>query len=229
MRVLRRWTVGKQPDEPHLNEDAIACAPSRGLFAISDGASESFDSRRWSRILVSRYARRPIIDGPALAQAIATYNKAHDRAALSWSKQASFDRGSFATLLGIQIDNHGAAILGIGDSLAVFADGDTVVSTFPYTDSEQFRANPLLLSTLADRNIDVLSNPPTTFWQFDGVAAPRIFCMTDAIGAWLLAAPVERMRSICALESRASFIKLVDTARADSSMRRDDTTLLVIG
>jgi hypothetical protein len=69
MRVLHRWTVGKQVAEPHLNEDAIACSNVKGVYAVSDGASESFASRQWARILVSRYVRRPVIDEVWLAQA----------------------------------------------------------------------------------------------------------------------------------------------------------------
>ncbi len=78
-------------------------APSREVYAVSDGASESFASGRWALLLVSRYVRQPKIDAQTLGQAIATYNQAFDRQAMSWSAQASFDR-SFATLLGIQFD-----------------------------------------------------------------------------------------------------------------------------
>ncbi len=151
MRVLHRWTVGKQAAEPHLNEDAIACAHVKGIYAVSDGASESFASRRWARVLVSRYIRRPIIDDAWVAHAISAYHMAFDRAAMSWSAQASFDRGSFATLLGLRFDTLGVSVLGIGDSLAVLDDGVEIRTTFPYSEPEQFRANPLLLSTIHDR------------------------------------------------------------------------------
>ena len=122
MRGLYRWTLGKQVSEPRLNEDALACANARGVFAVSDGASESFDSGRWARILVARYVRRPVIDEAWLARAIRTYSAAFERAAMSWSAQASFDRGSFATLLGLRLSRSSASILGIGDTLAVHDD-----------------------------------------------------------------------------------------------------------
>ena len=63
----------------------------------------------------------------------------------------------------------------------------------------------------------------------DDIEFPKLFCMTDAIGAWLLSQPDERMQRLRALETRAAFVDLVETARADGTMRRDDTTLLVIG
>lgn len=227
MRVLHRWTVGKQVAEPHLNEDATACANVRGVYAVSDGASESFASGRWARILVARYVRRPVIDEAWLAHAIGTYHSGFDRAAMSWSAQAAFDRGSFATLLGLRLGSDGASILSIGDSLAVLDDQTEIRATFPYSEPDQFRANPLLLSTIHDRNAAILGANFTTHWQLDDKS--KIFCMTDAIGAWLLANRPERMAQLRSLQTRAEFIALVEDARAEGKMRRDDTTLLVIG
>ncbi|MFD2250847.1 hypothetical protein FHS82_001397 [Pseudochelatococcus lubricantis] len=227
MRVLHRWTVGRQIADSHLNEDAIACSDLRGIHAVSDGASESFASRRWARILVSRYVRQPVIDEAWLARAITSYHAAFDRAAMSWSAQAAFDRGSFATLLGLRFDPAGVSIVGIGDSLAVLDDGTEISATFPYSEPEQFRANPLLLSTIHDRNREILDDDFTTRWQLDG--ASKLFCMTDAIGAWLLSDRPERMERLRTLRTRADFVALVDDARGDGTMRRDDTTLLVIG
>lgn len=227
MRALHRWTVGKQIAEDHLNEDAICRSNKKSIYAVSDGASESFASRRWARELVRRYAQRPIIDEEWLVQAIAFYNAAFDRANLSWSAQAAFDRGSYATLLGLQLDPSGVSILGIGDSLAVLDDGAEIRATFPYTEPEQFRANPLLLCTIRDRNASILSADFTTYWRLDGTE--RLFCMTDAIGAWLLSDRPARMARLRALNTRKEFVSLVEESRADGTMRRDDTSLLVIG
>lgn len=227
MRVLQRWTMGKQAAEPHLNEDATACANAKGIYAVSDGASESFASRRWARILVALYVRRPVIDEAWLGRAIGSYQSAFDRAAMSWSAQAAFDRGSFATLLGLRFGPDGVSVLGIGDSLAVLDDGAEIRATFPYSEPEQFRANPLLLSTIHDRNAAILDTDSTTHWRLDGTS--KLFCMTDAIGAWLLSDRPERMARLRALQTRGEFAALVEDARADGTMRRDDTTLLVIG
>lgn len=118
---------------------------------------------------------------------------------------------------------------GLGDSLAVLDDGATIRATFPYSDPGQFRANPLLLSTIHDRNEAILGSDFATYWSFQRVDSPKLFCMTDAIGAWLLSAHDDRMERLRTLRSRAEFLELVEAARADGTMRRDDTTLLVIG
>jgi hypothetical protein len=229
MRLLHRWTVGKQVAEPHFNEDASTYRSAKGIYVVSDGASESFASRRWARVLVAHYARRPLIDEGWLVQAIADYTTAFNRATMSWSAQAAFDRGSFATLLGLRFDPFGVSILGIGDSLAVLDDGVEIRATFPYIEPEQFRTNPLLLSTIFERNAAILGADVSTRWQLAGIDCPRLFCMTDALGAWLLSARAERIARLRSLRTRDEFITLVDEARADGTMRRDDTTLLVIG
>jgi len=199
----------------------------KGVYAISDGASESFASRRWARILVARYIRRQVIDEAWLAQAISAYRAGFDRGTMSWSAQAAFDRGSFATLLGLRFDPYGVSILGIGDSLAVADDGTEIRATYPYSEPEQFKANPLLLSTIHDKNEAIIGADFTTYWRLDG--ASKIFCMTDAMGAWLLSERPKRIARLRALQTRAEFVALVEDARADGAMRRDDTTLLVIG
>jgi hypothetical protein len=223
--------MGKQADEPHLNEDAVACREGSGTYAISDGASESFGSQRWALVLARRYVRQPMIDAPWIERSIAVYNKGFDRAAMTWSAQAAFDRGSFATLLGLHFDHDysGASLLGIGDSLAVLDDGKAVRATYPYSDEDQFRTNPLLLSTLHDRNQAILDGSFQTHWNLSGIAEARLFCMTDALGAWLLADRDERMDRLRALRCEGEFTELVEDARTLRTMRRDDTTLLVIG
>ena len=229
MRLLHSWTMGKQLAEPKLNEDFSAYRTAKGIFAVSDGASESFASRRWARVLVARYVRRPLIDERWLDQAIADYTNCFHRAAMSWSAQASFDRGSFATLLGLSFDTFGVSVLGIGDSLAVLDDGTGMLATFPYSEPEQFRANPLLLSTIRERNAAIHAANFSTRWELDKIESPKLFCMTDALGAWLLSDRAERMIRLRGLVSRREFVAMVEEARADGTMRRDDTTLLVIG
>jgi hypothetical protein len=171
--------------------------------------------------------RLPVLDERWLAKAIGAYHAGFDRAAMSWSAQASFDRGSFATLLGLRFGSDEVSILGIGDSLAVLDNGANILATFPYDEPGQFSANPLLLSTIHDRNEAILGADLTTHWRLDGKS--KLFCMTDAIGAWLLSDRPERMARLRDLQTRAEFVAMVEDARADGSMRRDDTTLLVIG
>src|SRR5688572_10364860 len=124
MEVAFVGQVPKDPSFPDENEDVYELEIETGRVAVSDGASESFDSRTWARLLATRFVKKPELSSNWLAQAIEDYSLSFDPAALSWSKQAAFDRGSFATLLGIEeCIAHGTMdVIAIGDSLAVLLD-----------------------------------------------------------------------------------------------------------
>ena len=102
MKILFAGQVPKDLSFPDTNEDAYEIAPDAGKIAMSDGASESYDSRAWARLLACRFVENSQIDHRWLAEAITEYTTRVDYASLSWSKQAAFERGSFATLLGIE-------------------------------------------------------------------------------------------------------------------------------
>jgi hypothetical protein len=152
-------------------------------------------------------------------------------------KQSAFDKGSFASFLGVQLHNHNAAtlvqIIAIGDSLAVLCDGDRVKYTFPYHVASEFDQSPQLLSTNPSENIflrDVdWSYKSTCDWKFAELELPTLLCMTDALGHWLLSrleeggSPVTILRKI---KKRQTFTEFVKTERAAGRLRTDDTTLL---
>ncbi len=227
----RAFTIAKRPGE--TNEDAWQHS-HKGAGAVSDGASVSFDSAAWSRLLVRRFAQHPHFDESWLAEAIAAYATLHDRDSLPWMQQAAFDRGSFASLIGVT-DRGGGRIglLAIGDSLALLCDGDRIVDSFPYQAPEQFDADPQLLSTNTSENA-FLKDPERASelsreWDLGPLVDPALLCVTDALGRWILtererdSSPIALLRAVA---SRRAFARLVEEERMAGRMRRDDTTLL---
>ncbi len=227
----RTFSVAKRDGEK--NEDSWQSS-HKGVGVVSDGASISFDSAGWSRLLVRRYAQHPCFDKAWLAEAIADYAKLHDRDGLPWMQQAALDRGSFASLLAVSDRGGGRLrVVAIGDSLAVLCDGDRLVGSFPYERPEQFDADPQLLSTSPAENA-FLDDPERRAglcreWDLGPLDDPAILCVTDALGRWILAergrepSPIAMLRRV---RTRRQFAHLVDAERAAGRMRRDDTTLL---
>jgi hypothetical protein len=227
----RAFTVAKRPRE--TNEDAWQYS-RKGVGVVSDGASISFDSATWSRLLVRRYAQHPRIDDEWVAGAIVDYAKLHDRDALPWAQQAAFDRGSFASLLAVRDAGFGRVeVFAIGDSLAVLCDGDRLVESFPYQTPDQFDASPQLLSTNPAENAFLRQAETlaglSSEWDLGELEAPMLLCVTDALGRWLLAeqgrepSPIALLRQI---RTRRQFTRLIEREREAGRMRRDDTTLL---
>jgi hypothetical protein len=227
----RGFTVAKRPGE--RNEDCWQNS-HKGAGAVSDGASVSFDSAAWSRILARRYAQHSHVDDAWVEKAIAAYAKLHDRDSLPWMQQAAFDRGSFASLLGVTDKGGGrVGILAIGDSLAVLCDGDAMLASFPYDSPAQFEARPQLLSTNPAEN-GFLAEPDamarlSVEWDLGPLDNPALLCVTDALGCWILSqrgsgpSPIAHLRAI---GSRRAFARFVEEERGAGRMRRDDTTLL---
>lgn len=232
-RLPRTFTAPKVCEQQ--NEDYYSCFEN-GVFAISDGASISYDSASWSAILATRFVRNPRFSVDWLSEAIAEFAARYDRDSLPWMEQAAFDRGSCASLLGVELlaDGEHVQVLSVGDSLAVLCDEDRIVSTFPYHSADEFHKDPLLLSTNRAENtilhLDDLTES-STIWNLAEFEHAALICMTDALGQWLLAnrskypSPVSTLREII---SQQAFNRFVETERAAGRLKRDDTTLLAM-
>jgi hypothetical protein len=235
LRLLFHHSVSKRINERILNEDCYRPKHQigKGPFVLSDGASESYDARVWSHLLVKSYRKRPCFSPEWVQQAVRRYATYRDVAGLSWSQQAAYERGSFATLLAVHVGENGprADIVAVGDSIAVIGENGVLTASFPYSSPDQFAERPLLISTRADRNNWIAEVDPDRFriaWQLSG-SGVSLMAMTDALGAWLLTKPAERFPLLASIRSRALFTELVESERNSGRMRRDDTTLLVLG
>lgn len=233
-------SIPKLPGDADRNEDAYNWSPGRRAMALSDGASESFDSRLWARILVRLFVLRRQLSVAWADVAIKAFAHRHDPGSMSWSRLAAFQRGSFSTLLGVDFssDLNEAQIVAVGDTVAMLFDGPRLVESFPYTHPDDFQRRPTLLSTQRGHNV-FLDKPDTpgqcrmstTTWRLDQLAEPRIVCMTDAIAEWFLRHAVENPSAgelLLGLTEIDQLQALVLREREAGRMHVDDTTLLVL-
>jgi hypothetical protein len=68
--------VGQGPKEigyGEANEDAYELAAESGRIALSDGASESFASQSWARLLAKRFVSQPELNATWLDDAVAEH------------------------------------------------------------------------------------------------------------------------------------------------------------
>lgn len=236
MNVLFSGSVPKEPAFPGDNDDALAINAEAGRIAVSDGASVSFDSRTWATLLANRYARQPLLSEGWLRPVVVEYARHFDRDSMSWSKQAAFDRGSFATLLGVRhrVKRREIEVVAVGDSLAVLLDGDEFVESFPYVRAVEFRQRPEMLCTDGALNgfvgaSDFKSRCQRT-WSIRERRAPVVLCMTDGIAEWALRRAEEGSpvwTDLLQLRTESDLETLVQRERAAKAMRVDDSTLVV--
>ncbi|VWB09534.1 hypothetical protein BLA6860_00265 [Burkholderia lata] len=228
-------TVAKAIDEPKRNEDAVCIDEGRGVFAVSDGASQSFDSRAWARLLVSRFVEQPAVNPEWVDVARQDYDRSWDYDSLSWSEQMAFDRGSFSTLLGCEWREHlrDLEIFAVGDTIAVHLEGASIVQSYPYTAAHEFDQRPQLLSTRAEANRFVHSpsfnKNSGTVWHLNEGSV--VLLMTDALGQWLLSqqgGAEPRLNMLLSANTKTAFTELVLGQRSEGTLRIDDTSLLVL-
>lgn len=230
-------TCPKEPQEPESNEDQSAFSEDGVRFALCDGASESYNSRLWAKVLAEKFAANPAFGPEWLAEVLRDYIAGHDFEAMTWSQQAGFDRGSFATLLGIEFDSHHRTVdaLAIGDCVAVLVDADRFIEAWPFADPERFKENPTLLATKSEHNAFVSElgfwNLSVKTFNLDKCESPRLVCMTDALAEWTLRGVRDgesTLSRLLSLNTEAELVELVLAERTAKRMRVDDSTLIIV-
>jgi hypothetical protein len=234
LRVSLCASTPKDPEQPSLNEDAWQADQAGQRWALSDGASESYDSQAWARALVEKYVLDPSVSAEWVRAAVAVYRGSVDFDSLSWSQQAAFDRGSFATLLGVELapNNADLEVLAIGDSLALHVRRGALLSSYPYQSPEQFELRPQLLSTDGTANKFVeeqgfITNNSCKTWSLE--PGDIVYLVTDAVGQWALSELASQPSSLDILDQLSSdedLQALVLQLRAEKRMRLDDSTVV---
>lgn len=237
MRVLFSGQVPKDPLYPEAIEDSYDIRIADGRLALSDGASESFDSQTWARIVTSQFVEDPALNPSWLDNCVRRYADQFDLQTLSWSKQASFNRGSYATLLGAEIfiEKRAIDVMAVGDTICAVIEDEALIATFPYDQHEQFQQRPEIFSTLSSNNAfvakaDFYANHLRTF-PLRANCKTSLLCMTDALGEWALrslAAGEPKWSLLLSISDTCELEELVMVERAAKRMRIDDVTLLHI-
>ncbi len=219
----------KDPTYPESIEDALIFGIDRSSIAISDGASESFDSKTWSDLLVKKFTDDSLINASWLDSAQAEYLNKYDLSNLSWSKQSSFERGSFAAILGIQEVKTGLIrISAIGDCQLFIVDSrEEIKFCYPYIFSSEFSNRPKLLSTKKELNPHMKGFSSI---QININNDDRILMMSDALACWFMQSDERQdktWKQVLDISSQEELNNLVATLRAQKLIKVDDVTLVV--
>lgn len=237
MRSLLAATCPKDLQYPHENEDKFCVGDNAPRIALCDGASESYDSRTWADILACQYVQDEKVTPAWLDAAQQRYRACHDIASMSWSQYTAYERGSFATLIGVEYNaaHQDLDILAIGDSLTILCDGNQFIASWPFSDPDDFKRRPTLLSTRVEHCGFVgesdFWHTHTKTWQLSQYQQPRLLCMTDALGEWALKEVIsggQGLATLLAMTSEAELIAFVLAQRIANRMRIDDATLIIL-
>ncbi len=223
-------TVPKRGNRADENEDATATAADAMRFAIADGATEGWESRRWAARLVSAYIKRPP-EPATFATWLAAARKWAPPAppgAVPWYAEEKQEQGSFATLLGFELRRSRRTTewawraVAVGDSCLLHVRGEKLELAVPLSAPEQFGSRPALVPSAAVRPC------PEPEW-FAGRAAPGdLFLLaTDAAAARLLD-PAERSAALSTVRAARDSKALVEWCKSVQNSTNDDVSILAI-
>lgn len=230
MNIQPPFSIPKYPD---TNEDKWRISKGDDVpIVLCDGASESFNSSLWAEILANGLSRHEDFGAAWLNDRIAEYEAQINPSKLSWSKQLSYERGSFATFLSVQVKNGKCLVNAIGDSEVFIIEDGWINESYPYNEADEFLAHPTLLSTKkGDNRIleDEFGERPYSA-IFSLARASHIIMATDALAHWIMkrrdAEDWEALRFLLDIDKN-SFREFVERERK-SGLRLDDTTMIRI-
>lgn len=245
MRVLSRsFSLQKEGNTPEEYEDA--CWPDKELafenkicrFAVADGATETSYSALWARQLVRAYCegklttKRKIKD--TLTQLQRKWRESVGSAPMPWYAEEKLLKGAFSSLVGLTIRNEKGEgkwrALAVGDScLFQVRKNQTLINTFPLSNSEQFSNRPALLSTNPGLNDPLDSLLHTA--KGDVQAEDHFYLMTDAIACWFLRECEQGHKPWLTVKDwgyNKDVDKEIQQLRREKKINNDDVTVVVI-
>jgi hypothetical protein len=192
---VRRLLIPKQGNTYIECEDAASVNLHTLRFAVVDGATEAYDSRRWAKYL-SRAWTSPSSKGlsteqycEALKQLGARFREQHSSRGMSWFIEAKARQGSAATFLGLEVipATSGCSewmATAIGDCCLMHIDEAHSVSSFPIESHDAFGSCPQTISSKDENATSLVSHiKRRAGLYFDG---DSLVMMTDAIAQWFL-------------------------------------------
>jgi hypothetical protein len=219
---------------PRECEDSIAIDIARGRFAIADGATEGFDSRRWARYLTRAWVSASsgnLAPGElpecvrALGQRLARRWAGH---ALPWYLEDKAHDGAFAAFLGVELTTSGTwSAVALGDTCLVIERGGRIAHSFPLASADEFSNRPMLV---ASRGNGDDTRERMRVGRGECLAGDVLLLMSDAIACWYLGHATanrdQRDAFHGALPEPASFSSFVARERAARRLRNDDVAVV---
>lgn len=222
-------------------EDSFGYSRKYRIAAVSDGASNNFESRLWARLLAQAFVQRPpaewtrrqVLDW--VGSVAAEWSESIPWQDLTVFEEAKAALGSAATLVGLRLESSSRLAdegtwrcLAWGDSCLFQITQGRLVTKLPLAKSADFDIHPPLLSTRRENSELTIDQLITDSGEWH--AGDTFYLLTDAIAAWFLldteqgGSPWETLSSL----DKRSFASFVNDARAQKLMRNDDVTVVTL-
>jgi len=232
--ITGRQLLPKADSAPSDCEDSISIDLRLLRFAVADGATEAFDSRRWARYLTHAWISLSsrTLTPHELVEGVRTLGQRFERKwsgrCLPWYLEEKASNGSFAAFLGLELTLEWTWFaVALGDVCLIVERDRTVQESFPLSSAEEFSSRPTLVASKIDTGA---TNQTLRVGQGVCLSGDVLLLMSDAIACWYLGQAalspelLEEFHS--ALADRSAFSSLVERERTSRRMRNDDVAVI---
>jgi hypothetical protein len=240
---VHRFAFPKDGTSSRECEDAFAINWKSLVFAIADGATESFDSRTWAQLLVRSWVRiiPPAFDvddfAPLIRDLGFRLRRKWSRRTLPWYAEEKALQGSFAAFLGMQISCIENEIswraMALGDCCLVHRVGERIEQTFPIVNADEFGNNPSLIPSNATTQIEALNL--LKYAEGKTVHGADFLMLSDAVGSWFLRrlqandrSGLQQFDKLTGMDDSEGLAQFLLDIRKTGQLKNDDVTILRI-
>jgi len=234
----RQLLLPKLEHEAAECEDFIAADTETCRFAVADGATEAFDARNWARRLAQHWVQtQSALTAEEFREWVATEGRElHDSwngLNLSWYSEEKARTGSFAALVGVELDFNADSpswkAIALGDSCLLHCRNGGLLKSLPLSRPENFNSAPVLVASDASMH----ESSMTSVVIDSGNCNNRdvLLLLSDAMACWFLERfekndldPNELLQTKEDQELKHFF----DDERLAGRLRNDDLAVLLI-
>ena len=235
--ATRQLLLPKLGHEPSECEDAIAVDTQNCRFAVADGATEAFDARNWAQRLAQSWVQN---NSASTVEEFREWVAAEGRElrdswnglSLSWYSEEKARTGSFAALVGVELDLKTDApswkAIALGDSCLLHCRQGTLLKSLPLCRSESFNSAPVLVASGSSMHEACMKSVVIDCGSCE--SGDVLWLLSDGVAAWYLERFEKDEAASDFFETREDdeLKRFFDDERLAGRMRNDDVAVLRI-
>jgi hypothetical protein len=219
-------------------EDSIAIDLQTCRFAVADGATEAFDARNWSQRLAQSWVKNESLLTPGeFREWVAAEGRelqgSWNGLSLSWYSEEKARTGSFAALVGVELDlepdSPSWKAIALGDTCLLHCRRRALLKSLPLSHSESFNNSPVLVAS--DCSLHETMMQSLVIDSGNCEAGDVLLLMSDGVASWYLQRlekndfdPDELIRS----KQDEELIQFFNDERLAGRIRNDDIAIVRI-
>ncbi|NCS40693.1 MAG: protein phosphatase 2C family protein [Microcystis aeruginosa BS13-10] len=249
--VIRRFSDRTHKEMETISgcQDNFSYNEAKNCFAIADGATQSFYSSIWSKLLVDYFCENPQIDKNNwqewleliqqkwLEEVKAELEKAKSGNNFAWIEiynGLERSKSATSTFIGLQFIENQAKISIVGDSCLFIFQGNQLIQNYLLKKSTNFNDRPGYFGSRSKNNDDYEPKFLDIELKYKQHSDKLYFVLaTDALAEYIFKYTEQQrdiLTTLLGIDSQQNFEKFVEYARHDDTikMKNDDVTLMIL-